>query len=64
MDFGKLRRFVREHGDVFALSSGSERRLPSGEQDLIDVVERAERFRYKGKFYTKEEFEELVDSAN
>jgi hypothetical protein len=63
MDFGKLRRFVRTHGAVTVFSSGKERRLGSGDLDTIDLVEKAERFVYEGKSYTKAEFEKLVAAS-
>ena len=64
MDFGKLGRFVRRYNDVKVFSSGKERKLKSGDPDLVELVEKAERFEYEGKSYTKAEFEALVDSSN
>jgi hypothetical protein len=64
MDYGKLRKFVSAHGSVTVISSGKERKLNSGDLDSIDLVEKAERFLHEGKWYTKVEFEKLVDSSN
>jgi len=64
MDFGKLRRFVRTHGAVTVFGSGKERQLSCGDLDTIDLVEKAERFLYEGKSYTKAEFGKLIASSN
>ncbi len=64
MDYGKLHKFVRKHGDVTVHSSGKERKLKSGDFDTIDLVEKAERFEYQGKAYTRAEMEKLVESSD
>jgi hypothetical protein len=63
MDYGKLHRFVRNHGEVKVHRSGKEQKLKSGDFNTIELVENAERFEYEGKVYTKAEMEKLVDSS-
>jgi hypothetical protein len=63
MDYAKLNKFVRSHGNVKIFSSGKERKLVSGDFDTVDLVEKAEKFEYDGRSYTKAEMEELVDDA-
>jgi len=63
MDYAKLNKFVREHGDVKVFASGKERKLASGDFDAIDLVEKAERFEHQGKSYTKSEMERLISEA-
>lgn len=63
MDYGKLHKFVRSRGGVKVYSSGKERKLESGDFDTIDLVEKAERFEYEGKIYTKTEMEKLIESC-
>jgi len=63
MDYGKLHDFVRNHGDVKVFSTGKERQLKSGDFDTIDLVEKAERFEFEGKSYTKAQMEEIVDKG-
>jgi hypothetical protein len=64
MDYGKLHKFVRNHGDVKVYSSGKEQKLNSGDFSTIELVERAERFEYEGKIYTKAEMEKIVESSD
>lgn len=64
MDYGKLRKFVQANGDVNVFSSGKERKLQSGDFDSVDLVEKAEKFEFKGKTYSKRDFEKLVDSSS
>lgn len=60
MDYRKLHRFVRHNGNVKVFSSGKERKLKNRDFDVIDLVEKAEKFEYDGKFLTKAEMEQLV----
>lgn len=60
MDYRKLTQFVRNNGDVKVFRSGKERKLKNGDFDVIDLVEKAEKFEYEGRFYTKAEMEQLV----
>ncbi len=60
MDYWKLHQFVRDNGDVKVVSSGKERKLKNRDFDVIDLVEKAEKFEYNGRFYTKAEMEQLV----
>lgn len=53
--------FVRECGPVSVLdTTGKVRRLNSGEPDWFDLIERADRFQFSGKWYTRREFEKLI----
>lgn len=60
MDYLKLRRFVRDHCDVKVFSSGKEQKLKNGDFDVVDLVEKAKKFEYNGKFYTKAEMEQII----
>lgn len=35
--------------------------LPSGETDVLDVIDKADRFVFEGKWYSRNEFEALMD---
>jgi hypothetical protein len=63
VDYAKLGKFVRDHGDVKIFASGKERKLASGDFDTFDLIERAERFEYQGKSYTRSEMEKLITEA-
>jgi hypothetical protein len=63
MDYEKLRKFVQSNDSVKVLRSGEERKLKSGDPDIFDLIEKAERFEYKGQSFTKEEFERLVEET-
>jgi hypothetical protein len=53
--------FARRHGSVTILdTAGKARDLPSGDKDVFDLVERADRFRFEGIWYNRAEFEALM----
>jgi len=63
MNYEKLSKFVRTNGTVKVFSSGNERILKSGDPDLFELVEKSERFEFQGSFYTKIQFEAIVDDS-
>ena len=57
-----LREFVMKHGDLTIRDqSGTTRILKSGAPDYFDLAEKADRFLYEGRLYTREEFSALMD---
>jgi hypothetical protein len=63
LTYGKIQEFVQRHGKVVALRTGEVRILPSGEVDSIQLVENASTFLFDEKSYTRQEFENLIDSS-
>jgi len=64
IDYRKLSAFVRKHGSVVILARrGRTRRLKSGDFDVFDLIEKADKFRFEGKMYTRAEFENLLDES-
>lgn len=60
--YENLSAFVRKHGSVTILDTrGRARKLPSGETDVLDVIDKADRFVFEGKWYSRNEFEALMD---
>lgn len=60
--YDSLRAFVRKHGPITILDTqGRARKLPSGETDILDVIDKADRFVFEGKWYSRNEFESLMD---
>lgn len=60
--YENLTTFVRKHGSVTILDTqGRARKLPSGEIDVLDVIDRADRYVFVGKWYSRNEFEALMD---
>jgi len=60
--YENLSAFVRKHGSVTILDTqGRARKLPSGETDVFDVVDKADRFVFEGKWYSRNEFEALMN---
>ena len=60
--YESLTKFVQKHGAVTVLDSQHRaRELPSGEADIHDVVEKADRFVFQGKWYSRGDFEALLD---
>lgn len=56
--------FARKRGSVTVLDSqGKARKLPSGDKDVFDLIEKADRFMFEARWYTREEFEALMDEA-
>ena len=53
---------MREHGDVeIRDNKGQTHRLKSGEVDVWDLAEKADRFRWNGRWYDRHTFEQIVD---
>ena len=62
--YDNLRAFVRKHGAITILDTqGRARKLPSGEADVLDVIDKADRFLFEGKWYSRTEFESLMDQV-
>ncbi len=60
--YENLSAFVRKHGSVTILDTqGRARKLPSGETDVLDVIDKADRFVFEGKWYSRNEFESLMN---
>ena len=60
--YDNLSAFVRKHGSVTILDTqGRARKLPSGEADVLDVIDKADRFIFKGKWHSRNEFESLMN---
>jgi hypothetical protein len=56
--------FARKCGSVTILDTqGKARKLPSGDSDVFDLVEKADRFMFADKWYARDEFEALMDDA-
>jgi hypothetical protein len=59
-----IRKFVLAHGDVNILDTGGKTlRLRNGDPDFFDLVEKADRFQYNNRWYTRPEFEKLLDAT-
>lgn len=64
MDFGQLNKFAARNGSVSMLdTTGQSRTLPSGEKDVFDLVEKADRFLWDGTWRSWHEMEELVSQS-
>ncbi len=60
--YGHLHSFVRKNGKVKVLDTqGRARILPSGEEDIFGVIEKADRFWFRDKWYSRSDFEALMD---
>ena len=65
IDYEKLHKFVRKHGDVRVLdTAGKTRKLSSGDPDVWDLVEKADKFLHNGKWYSRAEFEKIVGNLS
>lgn len=54
--------FVRKNGSVTILDTqGRARKLPGGEPDVFDVIDKADRFVFEGTWYSRKDFESLMD---
>jgi len=61
-NYDNLSAFVRRHGSITILDTRNRaRKLPTGALDLLDVIDKADRFVFEGKWYSREEFESLMD---
>jgi hypothetical protein len=60
--YENLNAFVQAHGSVTVLDTqGRAIRLPSGEADTFDVIAKADRFVFGGRWYSRGEFEALME---
>ncbi len=60
--YDNLSAFVRKHGSITILDTqGRARKLPSGESDVLDVIDKADRFLFDDKWYSRTEFESFMD---
>ena len=61
--FENLRGFARDYGAVSIMdSTGKVRRLFDGEPDVWELIRKADRFHYAGAWYSREDFEQLMDT--
>lgn len=61
MDYRQLERFVLQHGRVSLVDTqGRTRILPSGDQDVHKLIERADRFLWDGLSRSRAEMEDLI----
>ena len=59
--YENLSVFVRRRGSITILDTqGRARKLPSGETDVLDVINKADRFVFEGKWYSRNKFESLM----
>ncbi|HVB59054.1 MAG TPA: hypothetical protein VNE63_21825 [Candidatus Acidoferrales bacterium] len=64
LTYENLTAFVRKHESVTILDTqGRARKLPSGETDVLDVIGKADRFVVEDKWYSRDEFEALMDQS-
>jgi hypothetical protein len=57
-----LRDFVIKHGNLKIVdSTGKTRILQPNMPDPFDLVEKADRFEFQGRWYPREEFSKLLD---
>jgi hypothetical protein len=57
--------FARKNGTVTIMDTlGRATVLPSGERDSIGLVDEADRFQFQGKWYTRGEFEKVLDGPS
>lgn len=60
--YENLSAFVRKHGSVTILDTqGRATKLPDGDPDVLDVIDKADRFVFDGKWYSRNEFELFMD---
>jgi hypothetical protein len=61
--YENLHAFVRKHGSVTVLDAqGKARELPNGDPDIFDIIAKADRFLFAGKWYSRNDFERLMDT--
>ena len=66
LKYGDVNKFVRKNGDVavIAKKGATVTLLKNGQTDSVALVEKdATHFKYKGKFYTRNDFEKVVDES-
>jgi hypothetical protein len=63
VDYAKVREFARKKDAPIQVFLGNEpiRILPNGNLDLVDYIEKAQRFVMEGKSYTNAEFKQLIE---
>lgn len=63
--FETVWEFVKKNDAVTIIDTqGNTRVLKSGERDSFDLVEKADRFQFQGKWHTRSEFEGVLDGAS
>ena len=62
---GVLKDFVMKHGDIKIVDlNGKTKILESGKPDAFDLAEKANRFCFEGRWYSREGFEKLLDEID
>jgi hypothetical protein len=66
ISYERVREFAKKKQSPVNVYRGSApvAVLPNGNFDVIDYIEKAERFECEGKSYTSSEFEQLLERAN
>jgi hypothetical protein len=60
----RLRTFVIKHGDIKVVDrTGHTRMLQPDVPDIFDLIDKADRFFYEGRWYTREGFQRLLIEA-
>ena len=61
---GTLMAFVTKHGNLKIIDrSGTTRMLQPGVPDSFDLAEKADRFFFGERWYTRAEFQKLMDES-
>lgn len=62
--YENLSKFVRKYGSITILDTRKRaRKLPSGEADVYDIIDKADRFVCDDKWFSREEFESFMEEA-
>jgi hypothetical protein len=62
-NYESVHRFVLKHGNVeIRDSAGKVRKLADGTADSWDLVDQANSFKFDGKWYSRNQFEELMET--
>ena len=65
LDYGALHRFASRHGSVSFLDPHNRtRRLPGGGPDMMDLVDKADRFLWVGHWRSRTEMEMLISQSD
>ena len=63
--YENVMRFARDNGEVTVNDSrGKSRLLQNGEQDNFDLIEKADAFMFKEKWYNRADFQKVLDDAS
>jgi hypothetical protein len=63
--YENVMRFARDNGDVTVNDSrGKSRLLQNGEWDSFDLLEKADAFLFKEKWYNRIDFQKVLDDAS